>query len=93
MQHSRVLSGRFMTGSADQCRLLFHAKCLRTLHIQLNLSNMKVMILNRRYNQAPSLTAQIQVFDFDSKSVFKEEAFFSLGPSEVKETTSLSGDY
>ena len=35
------------------------------------------------------LTAQVQVFDIDSKSVFKEEAFFSLGPSEVKETTSL----
>jgi hypothetical protein len=30
------------------------------------------------------------VLDADSKSVFKEEAFFSLGPSEVKEATSLS---
>jgi hypothetical protein len=68
----------------------FMQNACEPLHIQLNLSNMKVMILNRKYNTAPSLTAQVQVFDADSKSVFKEEAFFSLGPSEVKEATSLA---
>jgi hypothetical protein len=68
----------------------FMQNACEPLHIQLNLSNMKVMILNRKYIPAPSLAAQVQVFDADSKSVFKEEAFFSLGPSEVKETTSLS---
>jgi hypothetical protein len=68
----------------------FMQNACEPLHIQLNLSNMKVVILNRKYNTAPSLTAQVQVFDADSKSVFKEEAFFSLGPSEVKEATSLS---
>jgi len=68
----------------------FMQNACEPLHIQLNLSNMKVMILNRKYNKAPSLTAQIQVFDTNSKSAFKEEAFFSLGPSEVKETTSIA---
>ncbi|MCX6329586.1 MAG: beta galactosidase jelly roll domain-containing protein [Bacteroidia bacterium] len=68
----------------------FMQNACEPLHIQLNLSNMKVTILNRKYNTAPSLTAQVQVLDADSKSVFKEEAFFSLGPSEVKEATSLS---
>ena len=68
----------------------FMQNACEPLHIQLNLSNMKVIILNRKYNTEPSLTAQVQVFDADSKSAFKEEAFFSLGPSEVKETTSLA---
>ncbi len=46
-------------------------------------------MLNRRYKPAPNLTASVQVFDIDTKSVFKEEAYFSMGPSEVKETTSV----
>ena len=60
------------------------------LHIQLNLSDMRVTALNRRYRPAPDLTAHTEVFDTDSRSVFREEAYFDLGPSEVKETTSLN---
>jgi hypothetical protein len=60
------------------------------LHIQFNLSNNKVTIINRQYKSSPNLTAQVEVFNSESKSLFKEEAFFSLGPTEVKETTDLS---
>jgi hypothetical protein len=60
------------------------------LHIQLNLSSLKVTIINRKYKPSPNLTAQVEVFNSESKSLFKEEAFFSLGPSEVKETTDLT---
>jgi hypothetical protein len=60
------------------------------LHIQLNLSNYKVTTINRNYKSLPNLTAEVEVFSSESKSLLKEEAFFSLGPSEVKETTDLT---
>ena len=68
----------------------FMQNACEPLHIQLNLNSLKVTILNRRYKQESNLTANVEVFDTGSKSVFKEEAYFSLGPSEVKETTSLT---
>ena len=59
------------------------------VHIQLNLNNSKVTIINRTYKPVPNLTAHVEVFNTDSKSLFSEEAYFSMAPSEVKETTSL----
>ena len=67
----------------------FMQNACEPLHIQLNLSNLKVTVLNRKYKSATGLTATVQVFDIDSRSLFKEEAWFSMGPSEVKETTSV----
>jgi beta-galactosidase/beta-glucuronidase len=60
------------------------------LHIQLNLIDNKVTVVNRKYKPAPNLTAVVEVFDIDSRSIFREEAYFSLGASEVKESTSLA---
>jgi hypothetical protein len=65
----------------------FMQNACEALHIQLNLSNLKVTVINRKYKPVTNLTASVQVFDIDSKSLFKEEAYFSMGPSEVKETT------
>jgi hypothetical protein len=67
----------------------FMQNACEPLHIQLNLSNLKVTVLNRKYKSATGLTATVQVFDIDSRSLFKEEAWFSMGSSEVKETTSV----
>jgi hypothetical protein len=60
------------------------------LHIQLNLSNLKVTVINRKYTASSTLTAQVEVFNSESKSLFKENGSFSLGPTEVKETTDLT---
>lgn len=60
------------------------------IHIQLNLNDLKVTVINRKYRPATNLTAQIEVFNTDSKSLFREEAYFSMGPSEVKVTESLA---
>ena len=60
------------------------------VHIQLNLNNHKVTILNRTYKSLQNLTAHIEVFNFETESLFNEEVYFSLGPTEVKETTSLA---
>lgn len=68
----------------------FMQNACEPLHIQLNLNDLKVTVLNRKYKPAPNLTARVEVFDFESKSVFSEEAYFSLGPSEVKVTESLA---
>jgi hypothetical protein len=35
------------------------------------------------------MAASVEAFDMGSKSLFKEEAYFSLAPTEVKETSSL----
>ncbi len=67
----------------------FMQNACEPLHIQLNLSNLKVTVLNRTYKSAPNLTASVEVFDIDTKSIFKEEAYFSMGPSEARETTSV----
>jgi beta-galactosidase/beta-glucuronidase len=67
----------------------FMQNACEPLHIQLNLSNLKVTVLNRKYSPATNLTAKVEVFNTDSKSVFKEEASLNLGPSDVKETTDL----
>src|SRR5450759_2400049 len=59
-------------------------------HIQLNISNLKVTTLNRTYKSLANVTAHVEIFSLDSKSIFSEEAIFNLGPTEVKETTDLT---
>jgi len=59
-------------------------------HIQLNISNLKVTSLNRTYKSLANVTARVEVFNLDSKSIYSEEAIFNLGPTEVKETTDLT---
>ena len=68
----------------------FMQNACQPLHIQLNLSNNKITIVNRTYKPAPKLTASVRIFGTDSKTLFNEEEYFSLGPSEVKETRDLS---
>lgn len=68
----------------------FMQNACEPVHIQLNLNNLKVTILNRTYKSAPNLTANTEVFGLDSKSLFREESKLNLGPSDVKETTSLA---
>jgi hypothetical protein len=68
----------------------FMQNACEPVHIQLNLNNLKVTILNRTYKPVPNLTANIEVFGLDSKSLFREESKLNLGPSDVKETTSLA---
>ena len=68
----------------------FMQNACEPLHIQLNLSNQKIMILNRTYKPVSNLTAHVEVFSQDSKSLFTEEINFNLAPTEVKETTQLT---
>ena len=60
------------------------------VHIQLNLNNHKVTVLNRTYKPVSYLTAQVDLFDLQSKKIFHETVSVTLTPSDVKETTSIS---
>ncbi|MBN1109095.1 MAG: hypothetical protein JXR66_11515 [Bacteroidales bacterium] len=68
----------------------FMQSACEPLHIQLNPVNHTVTVLNRKYEQASNLTAEVEIFDKESKSLFREEAWFSSGLSEVKELTQLN---
>ncbi len=68
----------------------FMQNACEPLHIQLNLSSHKVTVVNRKYRPEPDLSAIVEVYDTDSKPVFSEEAYFSLGPSEVRQATDLT---
>jgi hypothetical protein len=59
------------------------------VHIQLNLSNNKVMVLNRTYKPVSGLIAQVNLYTLDSKSISAENVNISLAPTEIKETSSL----
>ncbi len=68
----------------------FMQNACEPVHIQLNLNNRTVTIVNRTIRPVSNITAVVEVFNLESKSLFKEEAYFSITPSEVKETTVLS---
>jgi hypothetical protein len=60
------------------------------VHIQLNLSDLKVLVINRTYKKIPGLIAQVDLYSLDSKLLFHEEKSISLSETDVKETTSLN---
>jgi len=60
------------------------------VHIQLNLSDLKVLVLNRTYKPVPGLVAQVDLYGLDSRSLFHEEKSINLSGTDVKEATSLS---
>ncbi|MFH0842545.1 MAG: sugar-binding domain-containing protein [Bacteroidota bacterium] len=68
----------------------FMQNACEPVHIQMNLANKKVTVLNRTYNPVFGVTASVEVFNPESESLFKEEKNLSLIQSEVKETTSIA---
>lgn len=67
----------------------FMQNACEPLHVQLNLANHKVMVINRRYKPAADLEVSAEVFDIDTRSIFTEETTVSMGTSEAIETISL----
>jgi exo-1,4-beta-D-glucosaminidase len=67
----------------------FMQNACEPVHIQLNLIDNKVTVLNRTYKQASGLSAKAEVYDLDSKRIFSESIDINLGPVDVKETSSL----
>jgi hypothetical protein len=67
----------------------FMQNACEPVHIQLNLSNNKVMVLNRTYKSFSGLTAQADIYSLGSKPLFHESIDVSLVPTDIKETSSL----
>ncbi len=67
----------------------FMQNACEPVHVQLNMSNNKVMVVNRTYKQISGLTAQADVYSIDSKQLFHENVNVSMGPAVAKEISSL----
>ncbi len=68
----------------------FMQNACEPVHIQLNLVDLKVLVINRTHKPVPGLVAQVEIFSLDSKLLFNEEKNISLTATNVKESTSLS---
>jgi hypothetical protein len=60
------------------------------MHIQLNLDDSVVAIINRTYSPKTALTAGIRVLDMNSKLLFSENKTISLKSTDVEKSISLS---
>ncbi len=68
----------------------FMQNACEPVHIQLNLNNLDVLAINRTYRPVSDLTAQVDVFDLNTKSLYHDEKRISLTATDVKRTSSLA---
>jgi beta-galactosidase/beta-glucuronidase len=68
----------------------FMQNACEPVHIQLNLSDLKVTVVNKTHQPVSGLTTQVDLFSLESKSLFHQEKPVSLLATDVKETTSLA---
>ena len=68
----------------------FMQNACEPVHIQLNLINKKVTVVNRTYNQVTHLVSEVSLFDLNSKLLFHDEQPVSLENTDVKETSDLT---
>jgi hypothetical protein len=67
----------------------FMQNAIEPVHIQLNLNNLDVLVINRTYKAVPDLVAQADIFSLDSKSLFHYEKGISLPATSVQKSASL----
>ncbi|MDE3143834.1 MAG: hypothetical protein KGL19_06750 [Bacteroidota bacterium] len=60
------------------------------LHVQLNLDDSVVAVINRAYHAENNLSVDAAVYDLNGKQLFKQKTKLNIGGSEVKETFSLN---
>ena len=63
---------------------------IEPVHIQLNLNNLDVLVINRTYKEVPGLVVQADIFSLDSKSLFHYEKGISLPATSVQKSASLA---
>jgi exo-1,4-beta-D-glucosaminidase len=68
----------------------FMQNACEPIHIQLNTKDLNVQIINRTYSPVTGLTARIDLYSTDSKSLFHNEEKVNLSSTEVKESFSLA---
>jgi hypothetical protein len=68
----------------------FMQKACEPVHIQLNVKDLNIEFINRTYHPFRSLTAHIEVFNTESKSLFSHSEKLDLASTEVKESLSIA---
>ncbi len=67
----------------------FMKRACEPVHIQLDLDDSAVAIINRSYKSQTGLKAEVKVYDLNSKLLFSQDKTVSLQATDVKETISL----
>ncbi len=67
----------------------FMQNACEPVHVQLNMLDYNVTVINRTYHPGSNLTVQAEVFGLDSKSLFHKTANVNLAESDVQEPFSL----
>ncbi len=68
----------------------FMQNAIEPVHIQLNLNNLDVLVINRTYKEVPGLVVQADIFSLDSKSLFHFEKGIILPATSVQKSASLA---
>mgnify|MGYP001550580894 CR=1 FL=1 len=67
----------------------FMQRAVEPVHIQLNLDDSVVAVINRSYKVQNNLSAEVKVFDLNSKLLFSKNQTISLTATDVKKSLSL----
>jgi hypothetical protein len=68
----------------------FMKRACEPLHIQLNLDDSVVALVNRTYRVQPDLRFSVEVLGMDGASLYKHEGIAGLGATDVKEVLPLA---
>lgn len=68
----------------------FMQSACEKLHVQLNLDDSVVAIINRTYHSQSNLVVDAAVYDINGKQLFQQKNKLNIGESEVKKTISLA---
>ncbi|MGN6193480.1 MAG: glycosyl hydrolase 2 galactose-binding domain-containing protein [Ginsengibacter sp.] len=68
----------------------FMQRACEPVHIQLNLDDSVVAIVNRTYSVNTALRAEVRVFDINSKLIFSQDKIINVKSADVEKTISLS---
>ncbi len=68
----------------------FMQRACEPVHVQLNLDDSMIAVVNRSYKSQPNLTVHAQVLDINGKSLYHQSAKLNIGTTDVKEILPLS---
>ncbi|MHB1921371.1 MAG: glycoside hydrolase family 2 protein [Chitinophagaceae bacterium] len=67
----------------------FIQNACQQVHIQLNLDDSAVAVVNRTYQPQQNLKVLVRILDLDGKTIYTRQATISVGDAEAKESVSL----
>src|SRR5690242_11959249 len=68
----------------------FMQRACEPVHIQLNLDDSVVAVINRSYKVQNNLSAEIKVYDLNSRLLFNQNKSINLSATDVKESVSVA---